>query len=163
MDQVDRTLLEALRANARVSYAELSRAVGLSAPAVQERVRRLEAAGVITGYHAAVAPASLGLGVSALVSIYQTDSAEQEEVSDRLAEVHEVDNCWFVAGDEAFVRHRAGRRRRRAGACAGQAAPDPRRGADPYDGGAVHQVGGPGAVDVGPGPDRAARELVSMP
>lgn len=103
MDQVDRTLLEALRANARVSFAELSRAVGLSAPAVQERVRRLEAAGVITGYHAAVAPASLGLGVSAVVSIYQTDSAEQGEVSDRLAEVDEVDNCWFVAGDEAFV------------------------------------------------------------
>lgn len=103
MDTTDRRLLEALRSNARATWTELGRLVGLSAPAVQERVRRLEAAGVITGYHAAVTPEALGLGVSALVSIYQTDSAEQEDVARRLSDVPEVENCWFVAGDEAFV------------------------------------------------------------
>ena len=103
MDAIDRRLVDELRAHGRASYAELSRLVGLSAPAVQERVRRLEATGVITGYHAAIAPEALGLGVSALVSIYQGDSAEQEDVLARLAEVPEVETCWFVAGDEAFV------------------------------------------------------------
>ncbi|HSF27286.1 MAG TPA: Lrp/AsnC family transcriptional regulator [Actinomycetes bacterium] len=103
MDAIDRRLVEELRANGRASYAELSRLVGLSAPAVQDRVRRLETTGVITGYHAAVDPQALGLGVSALVSVYQSDSTDQDDVAARLAEVPEVESCWFVAGDEAFV------------------------------------------------------------
>ena len=103
MDSIDRRLVDELRTHGRATFAELSRLVGLSAPAVQERVRRLETSGVITGYHAAIAPEALGLGVSALVSIYQGDSTEQEDVLARLAEVPEVETCWFVAGDEAFV------------------------------------------------------------
>lgn len=54
MDTVDRRLLAELQADARLSYNELSRRVSLSAPAVAERVRRLEADGVIAGYHAHV-------------------------------------------------------------------------------------------------------------
>lgn len=103
VDATDRALIAALRANARATYAELARVVGLSAPAVHERVRRLETAGIVTGYHAAVAPAALGLGVSALVGIYQSDDAEGDEVADRLATLPVVEDCWFVAGDEAFV------------------------------------------------------------
>jgi Lrp/AsnC family leucine-responsive transcriptional regulator len=103
VDQVDRALIRALRANARATFAELAREVGLSAPAVHDRVRRLEASGIVTGYHAAVAPVALGLGVSALVGIYQRDDAEQDEVAARLAEVPEIEDCWFVAGDEAFI------------------------------------------------------------
>jgi Lrp/AsnC family leucine-responsive transcriptional regulator len=70
---------------------------------VHDRVRRLEAAGIITGYHAAVAPAALGLGVSALVGIHQSDDVEQDDLATRLAAVPEIEDCWFVAGDEAFV------------------------------------------------------------
>jgi Lrp/AsnC family leucine-responsive transcriptional regulator len=103
VDATDRALIAALRANARATYAELARTVGLSAPAVHERVRRLEATGIVTGYHAAVAPAALGLGVSALVGILQSDGAEQDELAERLAEVPVVEDCWFVAGEEAFV------------------------------------------------------------
>ena len=103
VDTTDRLLIAALRANARATYAELARAVGLSAPAVHDRVRRLEAGGILTGYHAAVTPAALGLGVSALVGIYQRDDAEQDEVASLLAGVPEIEDCWFVAGDEAFI------------------------------------------------------------
>jgi Lrp/AsnC family leucine-responsive transcriptional regulator len=103
VDSTDRALISALRANARATYAELARAVGLSAPAVHDRVRRLEAAGIVSGYHAAVTPAALGLGVSALVGIYQRDDAEQDDVATRLAGVPEIEDCWFVAGDEAFI------------------------------------------------------------
>ncbi|WP_229836275.1 Lrp/AsnC family transcriptional regulator, partial [Dactylosporangium sucinum] len=50
MDQIDRQLIDLLRDNARLPYAELARKVGLSAPAVHERVGKLEASGVIQGY-----------------------------------------------------------------------------------------------------------------
>jgi Lrp/AsnC family leucine-responsive transcriptional regulator len=67
MDRVDQRILEELQADARLSFNELSRRVRLSAPAVAERVRRLEAAGVITGYHARVDPGRVGRPVKAVV------------------------------------------------------------------------------------------------
>ncbi|MBD0689932.1 Lrp/AsnC family transcriptional regulator [Streptomyces sp. CBMA123] len=69
MDAVDRRLLAELQADARLSYNELSRRVSLSAPAVAERVRRLEADGVISGYHAHVDPTRAGLPITALVQV----------------------------------------------------------------------------------------------
>jgi len=103
VDDLDRILIEELRANARATFAELGRAVGLSAPAAHDRVNKLEASGVITGYHAAVAPAALGLGVSALIGIMQTDSAEADDVAEELQGLPEVEDCWFVAGEESFL------------------------------------------------------------
>jgi Lrp/AsnC family leucine-responsive transcriptional regulator len=103
MDAVDRLLLDALRANARATYAELARIVGLSAPAAHERVAKLEAAGVITGYHAALAPDAVGFGTSALIGIFITDSADIDVITASLSEVREIEDCWFVAGEETFV------------------------------------------------------------
>lgn len=103
LDAVDLAILAALQANARVPYADLARAVALSAPSVADRVKRLEQLGVITGYHAAVAPAALGLGVVALVGIEQTDDGEQDAIAAALTDVPEVEDCWFVAGDQSFV------------------------------------------------------------
>ncbi len=102
-DGVDRQLIEALRANARATFAELARLVGLSAPAVHERVGKLESSGVITGYHAAVEPAALGLGVSALVGILQGDRGDPDRIYAALREMPEIEDCWFVAGEETFV------------------------------------------------------------
>jgi Lrp/AsnC family leucine-responsive transcriptional regulator len=103
MDSVDRQLLAALRANARATYAELAKVVGLSAPAAHERVGKLEAAGVITGYHAAIAPEALGFGLSALIGIFITDSADADEITASLTAIAVVEDCWFVAGEETFV------------------------------------------------------------
>ena len=103
MDTVDRLLLETLRSNARATYAELARVVGLSAPAVHERVAKLEATQVITGYHAAVAPEAVGFGTTALIGIFITDSADIDEITQALADLHDVEDCWFVAGEETFV------------------------------------------------------------
>lgn len=103
LDPTDRTILAALQANARIPYADLARTVGLSAPSVADRVKRLEQLGVITGYHASVSPTALGLGVVALVGVEQADDGEQDAIADALAEVPEVEDCWFVAGDESFV------------------------------------------------------------
>jgi Lrp/AsnC family leucine-responsive transcriptional regulator len=67
VDRVDWHILEELQTDARMSFNELSRRVRLSAPAVAERVRRLEASGVITGYHAAVDLERVGRPVRAVV------------------------------------------------------------------------------------------------
>lgn len=69
LDATDWRILEELQADARLSYNQLSRRVNLSAPAVGERVRRLEAAGVITGYHARVDPVEAGSPVAAFVQM----------------------------------------------------------------------------------------------
>lgn len=103
MDDVDRQLLAALLHDARASWAELGRVVGLSAPSVADRVTRLERDGVITGYHAAIDPAAVGLGASALVGVYQREGADADKVVDQLREIEQVEDCWFVAGDEELV------------------------------------------------------------
>jgi Lrp/AsnC family leucine-responsive transcriptional regulator len=103
MDAVDRRLVDALRANGRATYAELARTVGLSAPAVHERVAKLETAGVITGYHAAVAPTALGNTVNALVGVFVSDGSDTEAITAELSSLAVVEDCWFVAGDVTFI------------------------------------------------------------
>jgi Lrp/AsnC family transcriptional regulator, leucine-responsive regulatory protein len=103
IDAVDRQLVELLRANGRASYAELARQVGLSSPAVHERVGKLEAGGVITGYRAVVDPAAVGLPVTALVSLIESDAVDETRVQDGLLALPAVEDCWRVAGGEDYV------------------------------------------------------------
>ena len=103
MDATDQALLATLQTDGRASYAELGRRVGLSGPSVQERVRRLEQQGVITGYRAVVPPVALGLGVTALIGIFLSDSASHSDVGNRLGDVEQIEDCWFTAGEEAYV------------------------------------------------------------
>lgn len=103
VDSVDRKLIDALRGNARATFAELARIVGLSAPATHERVSKLEAAGVITGYHAAVAPEALGYAMNALIGVIITDGADIDALTAALTALPAVEDCWFVAGEVTFV------------------------------------------------------------
>ena len=103
IDAVDRQLIELLSANGRASYAELARAVGLSSPAVHDRVGKLEASGVITGYHAVVEPRAVGLDVTALVGVMESDSVDDAGVEEALREMPEIQDCWRVAGTEDDV------------------------------------------------------------
>ncbi|WP_117209630.1 Lrp/AsnC family transcriptional regulator [Allorhizocola rhizosphaerae] len=103
MDAIDRQLLDLLRANARLSYAELARQVGLSAPAVHERVGKLENAGVIRGYHADVDPESIDLGVTALVRIVHDTSVDIDDLVLAIRGYPEVESCYFLAGDESLL------------------------------------------------------------
>ncbi|MBY8888590.1 Lrp/AsnC family transcriptional regulator [Streptomyces sp. PTM05] len=103
MDAVDRQLIQALRENGRASYAELGRLVGLSGPSVTDRINRLEQAGVITGYRATVAPAALGLGATALIGIQLSDAADHEDVARRMHDLEEIEDCWFIAGDDSYM------------------------------------------------------------
>lgn len=103
MDAIDGQLVDLLRANARLSYAELARQVGLSAPSVHERVGKLEAAGVIRGYHADVMPEAVGLGVTALIGVAQQAGTEIDDVVAALRTLPEIESCYFLAGDESFL------------------------------------------------------------
>lgn len=103
MDDTDRQLIDLLRSNARLPYAELARQVGLSAPAVHERVGKLESTGVIRGYRAEVPPEAIGLGVTALIGIAQQAGTEIEEVVAGLRELPEIESCYFLAGEESFL------------------------------------------------------------
>lgn len=103
MDAVDRRLVAALRADGRASYAELARLVRLSSSAVHERVAKLESAGVIRGYRAVVDPRRLDLGVTALIGIQPGENGRDEVIAAALERMPEVDSCYSVAGDEAFI------------------------------------------------------------
>lgn len=103
MDRIDRDLVELLRANARLSYAELARKVGLSAPAVHERVGKLESSGIIRAYRAEVDPEAIGLGVTAIIGIVQDSGRDIDEVLEQLREQPEIESCYFMAGEESFL------------------------------------------------------------
>ncbi len=103
VDAVDRRLIEALRHDGRASFAELARLVGLSSSAVHERVGKLETAGVITGYQAQVEARAIGRGVTALVGIEPGENGRDDVIADALEKIPEVESCYGVAGDEAFV------------------------------------------------------------
>lgn len=103
MDSTDRQILDLLRTNARLSYAELGRQIGLSPPAVHDRVSKLESTGVILGYRTLVEPETIGLGVTALVGIVQTDSSEADDIAAELTKLPEVESCYYLAGQESFL------------------------------------------------------------
>jgi Lrp/AsnC family leucine-responsive transcriptional regulator len=103
VDPTDRRIVELLTANGRLSYAELARQIGLSGPAVHERVGKLEASGVIRAYRAQVDPEAVGLGVTAFIGIVQAQDSEIDDVAAQLSEQPEVESCFFLAGSESFL------------------------------------------------------------
>jgi Lrp/AsnC family transcriptional regulator, leucine-responsive regulatory protein len=97
-------ILSELQADARLSYSELGRRVGLSTPAVAERVRRLEDSGVIEGYEARVNPARLGLAVAAFIRIRLTGSESlARKLTAAAGQMPEVLECHRCTGDESFI------------------------------------------------------------
>jgi Lrp/AsnC family transcriptional regulator, leucine-responsive regulatory protein len=99
IDAYDTRILSELQTDARLSMAELGRRVHLSQPAVTERVRKLEAAGVITGYHAAVDPAKLGYGIRAIVRAGRCD---YPQVLRRIEQLPEVRIAYNVTGEDSW-------------------------------------------------------------
>lgn len=72
LDRLDIAILEALQDNARTPLSEIGRRIGLSQPAISERVKRLEERGIIAGYAARLDPAALGLGMMAIIRVKTT-------------------------------------------------------------------------------------------
>ena len=102
LDQTDERILVALIADARVSVAELARSIGLSAPSISERIRRLEEAGVIRGYTVKVDPAALGLPLAAWLRI-RPIPGQLKKVAEILQGLPEVVECDRVTGEDCFI------------------------------------------------------------
>ena len=102
LDATNSQLIAALQADARVSLAELGRRVGLTAPAVGERLARLEEAGVIRGYHADVDPRALGYDLSVILRI-RPAARMIPKVADLAQRTPEVTECHRVTGDDCFI------------------------------------------------------------
>lgn len=104
LDAIGWRILTELQRDARLSFTELGKRVGLSTPAVKQRVLRLEEAGIITGYHAAVNPRRAGYPVSAFVRITVAgDERTAKRLAATAAEMPEVMECHRCTGDHAFI------------------------------------------------------------
>jgi Lrp/AsnC family leucine-responsive transcriptional regulator len=101
LDEINRRLLQELQSDARVTMAELGRRINLSAPAVAERVQRLERAGVITGYRAEVDPKAIGFPIAAVVRIRPT-TRQLQKIPELAREMPEVVDCYRITGEDCF-------------------------------------------------------------
>ena len=101
LDTTDHALIEELQSDARVSLAELGRRIGLSPPAVADRLRRLETTGVITGYRAEVDPRALGYALGAIVRV-RPAPRQIPKVADVARDTPEVVECTRVTGEDCF-------------------------------------------------------------
>jgi Lrp/AsnC family leucine-responsive transcriptional regulator len=103
VDPLDLRILEILQANARETQADIARDVGLAPSAVLERVRKLEAKGVIRGYTTLVDPRSLALPLLAFIAVRSDDSGTDNQVAQALAQTPEVLEVHHVAGDDCYL------------------------------------------------------------
>lgn len=103
LDEIDRCLLAALQEDCKTSLSKLGEKVGLSAQAVMERVRKLESAGVITGYHAAIDGRMLGLDITAFVGVSINYPKDIEGFLRIVAQRPEVLECHHVTGGHTLL------------------------------------------------------------
>jgi len=103
LDRIDVSILADLQRHGRSTMQELGAKVGLSPRASLERVRRLEAAGIITGYRAIIDIAHLSRPVNIFAEIILTKLAQRALVEKRLAAMHEVVECWEVTGATDYL------------------------------------------------------------
>ncbi len=103
LDETGWHLLQALQSNARLSYSELGQRVGLSAPAVTERIHKMEEAGIITAYRAEVNPAKLGLSITAISRMSPYAGESNARFTALAKDIPEILECYRVTGSDSFV------------------------------------------------------------
>ena len=102
LDDIGWHIIKELQENARLSFAELGRRVGLSIPAVTERVHRMEDAGIITGYHADVNPEKVGFPITAFIRMNITGNVSEKIIA-LMDELPEVSECHRGTGGDSFI------------------------------------------------------------
>jgi Lrp/AsnC family transcriptional regulator, leucine-responsive regulatory protein len=102
LDDVNLRILAELRDSPRLSMAELARRIAMSAPAVTERVQRLQRTGVIAGYHLDIDPAAVGLPVTAFTRIRPMPGS-LPKIAKLAAELSQVTECYRITGEDCFI------------------------------------------------------------
>ena len=105
LDDTDRKILEIMQNDGRITNAKLASLIGISPPAMLERVRRLEASGVISRYVALVDREKINLGVMAIVSVSLAvhEMTSVDKIKEKLSELDEVLECYMVSGEDDFI------------------------------------------------------------
>jgi len=102
LDEINCSIIEELRNDARVGLAELGRRVGLSAPSVSERLTRLEEAGIITGYHAAIDPKAIGYPIAAVVRVRPAPQ-QLKKIPESASRIPEIVECHRITGEDCYL------------------------------------------------------------
>jgi Lrp/AsnC family leucine-responsive transcriptional regulator len=102
LDKIDEAILTTLIENGRTTTAELARKVKLSPPSVAERVRRLEDAGVITGYRATISPEAIGLPIAVWLRVRPVPG-QMQNVAKIIQGIPEITQCDRVTGEDCFI------------------------------------------------------------
>ena len=103
VDGLDLRILDFLQTNARQTQADIARAIGLAPSGVLERIRKLEAKGVIRGYLADIDPKVAGLGMLAFVAVRSDEVASDDRIARALADTPEVLEVHHVAGEDCYL------------------------------------------------------------
>lgn len=104
LDKIGIKILSVLQKNARMPLSRIGKKVGLSAPAVAERMRKLEEAGIIRGYHAKIDPEAVGRSVSAFI-VLTTDPRNYKAAKSLASDMPEITTCHCISGDASFIIH----------------------------------------------------------
>ena len=104
LDQIGLKILSVLQDNARMPLSRIGKQVGLSAPAVAERMRKMEETGVIKGYHARIDPETVGRSVSAFIHL-TTDSRNYTAIRALATEMNQITSCHHISGEASFIIH----------------------------------------------------------
>lgn len=103
LDAIGLRILNELKMNARIPYAELGRRVGLSTPAAMERVRRLEDAGIINGYSVRLNAKAMGYPMKAFIALHNVDASVLSKIARVAKGMPELLECHRVTGDVSFI------------------------------------------------------------
>ena len=103
IDEKDREILTILQSDARTANAEIARRVGMTPSAVLERIRKLEARGVVRGYAARVDPKALGKGLLAYVMVRSDERISDESTGQALAALPDVQEVHHIAGEDCYM------------------------------------------------------------
>lgn len=103
MESLDRRLLELLAHDSSASISELSNQLDVPSSTLHQRIKKLEARGVINGYRAQINQREVGLAVHALVSLTPIDPSKPDDVVEKIRPIAEIESCWSVAGTESYI------------------------------------------------------------
>lgn len=103
INPMDARILDILQRDGRRAYAEIGAEVGMSGPSAHERVKKLEARGIVRGYMAQLDPAAVGLGVLAFMWVTQAPGSIADDITDAFAEIREVEACHRIAGEGDYL------------------------------------------------------------
>jgi len=103
IDRIDGRILEILQEDGRCSYADIGAAVGISGPSAHERVKKLEARGVIRGYGALVDPVAVGYGIVAFTWVTQAPGTVATDLTSEFVDIPELEECHHVAGEADYL------------------------------------------------------------